>query len=107
MCVGKDFTIKVFNNSSSDALTISETATSVGVYQNFQSFRFYWSDSVTVTSMDRQYTDVELLNDTSTSTDFDNDNTSILVTFDPDQVANFADATQVYKITLESNDHTS
>ena len=57
--------------------------------------------------MDRQYTDVELLNDTSTSTDFDNDNTSILVTFDPDQVANFADATQVYKITLESNDHTS
>ena len=107
LCVGKDFTIKVFNNSSSDALTISETATSVGVYQNFQSFRFYWSDSVTVTSMDRQYTDVELLNDTSTSTDFDNDNTSILVTFDPDQVANFADATQVYKITLESNDHTS
>jgi hypothetical protein len=37
-CVGKDFTIKVFNNTSSDALTISETATSVGVYQNFQSF---------------------------------------------------------------------
>jgi hypothetical protein len=54
-----------------------------------------------------QYTDVELLNDTSTSTDFDNDNTSFLITFDPDQVANFADATQVYKITLESNDHTS
>ena len=106
-CVGKDFTIKVFNNTSSDALTISETATSVGVYQNFQSFRFYWQDSVTVTSMSKQYTDVELLNDTSTTTDYDNNNTSFLLTFDPDQVANFADATQVYKITIESNDHTS
>jgi hypothetical protein len=106
-CVGKDFTVKVFNNSSSDALTISETATAVGVYQNFQSFRFYWQDSVTVTSMSKQYTDVELLNDTSTSTDFDGNNTSFLLTFDPDQVANFADATQVYKITIESNDHTS
>lgn len=106
-CVGKDFTIKVFNNTSSDALTISETATAVGVYQNFQSFRFYWQDSVTVTSMSRQYTDVELLNDTSTSTDYDGNNTSFLLTFDPDQVANFADATQVYKITIESNDHTS
>lgn len=106
-CVGKDFTIKVFNNTTSDALTLSETATSVGVYQGFQSFRFYWSDSVTVTSMSQQYTDVELLNDTSTTTDYDQNNTSFLITFDPDQVANFADATQVYKITIESNDHTS
>ena len=106
-CVGKDFTIKVFNNTSSDALTFSETATSVGVYAGYQSFRFYWQDSVTVTSMSRQYTDVELLNDTSTSTDYDNNNTSFLITFDPDQLASFADATQVYKITLESNDHTS
>jgi hypothetical protein len=57
--------------------------------------------------MSRQYTDVELLNDTSTSTDYDGNNTSFLLTFDPDQVANFADATQVYKITIESNDHTS
>ena len=106
-CVGKDFTIKVFNNTSSDALTISETATSVGVYQNFQSFRFYWQDSVTVTSMSRQYTDVELLNDTSDATDFNANTNSFLLTFDPDQLANFADATQVYKITIESNDHTS
>ena len=105
-CEGKDFTIKVFNNTSSDALTISETATSPGVYQNFQSFRFYWQDSVTVVSMSKQYTDVELLNDTSATTDFSNNNTSFLITFDPDQMANFADAKDVYKITIESNDHT-
>jgi hypothetical protein len=106
-CVGKDFTIKVYSDSAAEALSISETATSPGVYQNFQSFRFHWSDSVTVTSMSQQYTDVELLNDTSDATDFNNDDNAFLITFDPDQVANFADATQVYKITLETNDHTS
>jgi hypothetical protein len=107
MCEGKDFTIKVFNNSSSDALTISETATGVGVYQNFQSFRFWWRDSVTVTAMSQQYTDVELLNDTSATNDFTDNVNSFLITFDPDQMANFADAKDVYKITIESNDHTS
>ena len=106
-CVGKDFTIKVFNNSSSDALTVDETATSLGVYQNFQSFRFYWQDSVTVTSKSLQYTDVELLNDTSDSTDFDANVNAFIITFNPDQVANYADATQVYKITVETNDPTS
>ncbi len=106
-CLYKDFTIKVFNNSSSDALTISETATAPSVYQNFQSFRFWWQDTTTVTSMSRQYTDVELLNDTSDLADFNGNSNSFLITFDPDQLANFADATQVYKITIESNDHTS
>jgi hypothetical protein len=106
-CVGKDFTIKVFNNSSSDALTVGETATSLGVYQNFQSFRFYWQDSVTVTSKSLQYTDVELLNDTSDATDFNANINAFIITFDPDQVANYADATQVYKITVETNDPTN
>jgi hypothetical protein len=57
--------------------------------------------------MSQQYTDVELLNDTSDLTDFNGNSNSFLITFDPDQLANFADATQVYKITIESNDHTS
>lgn len=105
-CVGKDFTIKVFNNSSSDPLTIDETETSLGVYRNFQSFRFFWQDSVTVVSKSMQYTDVELLNDTSDATDFDANINSFIITFNPDQVANYADATQVYKITVETNDPT-
>ena len=106
-CLYKDFTIQVFNNSSSDALTLSETATAVGVYQNYQSFRFWWQDTTTVTSMDRQYTDVELLNDTSDTTDFMANTNSFLITFDPDQVASFADARDVYKISLQSSNHTS
>ncbi len=104
-CVNDDFTIRLYSNTSSTPLTLSETATSVGVYQGFQEFRFWWRDSVTVTAMSRQYTDVELLNDTSTSTDFTSNQTSFLITFDPDQVANFADARDVFKITLESSTH--
>jgi hypothetical protein len=104
-CVTKDFTIRLFADSSSTALTLSETATSVGVYQGFQEFRFWWQDSVTVTAMSRQYTDVELLNDTSEATDFNANQTAFLITFDPDQVASFADARDVFKITLESSTH--
>jgi hypothetical protein len=106
-CVGKDFTIKVFNNSSSDPLTVDETETSLGVYRNFQSFRFFWQDSVTVVSKSMQYTDVELLNDTSYATYFNANINSFIITFNPDQVANYADATQVYKITVETNDPTN
>ena len=106
-CVGKDFTIKVFNNSSSDPLTVDETETSLGVYRNFQSFRFFWQDSVTVVSKSMQYTDVELLNDTSDATDFNANINAFIITFNPDQVANYADATQVYKITVETNDPTN
>ena len=106
-CVTKDFTIQVFSDTATAALTISETATSPGVYQGYQEFRFYWQDSVTVTSMSRQYTDVELLNDTSDATDFNANTTSFLITFDPDQVANFADARDVYKISLQTSNHTS
>ncbi len=104
-CVNKDFTVRLFSSTSSTPLTLSETATSVGVYQGFQEFRFWWRDSVTVTAMSRQYTDVELLNDTSDATDFNANQTAFLITFDPDQVASFADARDVFKITLESSTH--
>jgi hypothetical protein len=104
-CVNKDFTVRLYSSTSSTPLTLSETATSVGVYQGFQEFRFWWRDSVTVTAMSRQYTDVELLNDTSDATDFNANQTAFLITFDPDQVASFADARDVFKITLESSTH--
>ena len=56
--------------------------------------------------MGTQYTDVALLNDTSTATDFDGNATAFQITFDPDTAANFADTKNVYKITLESAPHT-
>jgi hypothetical protein len=105
-CVGDDFIIKVWSNTSNSPLVLSDSATSGSTYQTFTSTRFYWSDSVTVRTMGSQYTDVELLNDTSTSTDFTSNQTAIQITFDPDTVANFADAKDIYKITLETAPHT-
>jgi hypothetical protein len=105
-CVEEDFIIKVWNNTGNSPLTLSDSATSISTYDTFTSTRFYWSDSVTVRTMGSQYTDVELLNDTSTSTDFTTNATAIQITFDPDTAANFADTKNVYKITLETAPHT-
>jgi len=105
-CVGDDFIIKVYSNTDNAPLVLSDSATGVSTYQTFTSTRFYWSDSVTVSTMGSQYTDVELLNDTSTSTDFTTNATAIQITFDPDTAANFADTKNVYKITLETAPHT-
>jgi hypothetical protein len=105
-CVGKDFIIKVYNNTGDTPLTLTDSATSVSTYDTFTSTRFYWSDSVTVSTMGFQYTDVELLNDTSTTTDFDANDTAFQITFDADNASNFADTKNAYKITLETAPHT-
>jgi hypothetical protein len=85
---------------------LSDSATSVSTYETFTATRFYWSDSVTVRTMGSQYTDVELLNDTSTATDFNDNLTAFQITFDGDLAASFADTKNVYKITLETAPHT-
>lgn len=103
-CVGKDFIVQVWSNSAPNALTSSETSTS-GTYTTTSSVRFYFQDSATVTMMSNQYTDIELLTDT-TSNEFASDQSSFQLVFDPDQVSSFADASQIYKITLQSVPHT-
>lgn len=104
-CVGKDFIVQVWSNAGADALTSSETKTS-GTYTTANSVRFHFVDSSTVTMMSNQYTDIELLTDT-TSSEFANDQSSFQLVFDPDQTSSFADASQVYKITLQSVTHTA
>jgi hypothetical protein len=105
-CVTKDFIIQVWNNTGDSPLVLSDSATSVSTYETFTATRFYWSDSVTVRTMGSQYTDVELLNDTSTATDFNDNLTAFQITFDGDLAASFADTKNVYKITLETAPHT-
>jgi len=105
-CVNKDFIIKVWDNTDNAPLGISDSATSVSTYDTFTALRFYWSDSVTVQTMGTQYTDVELLNDTSDSTDFTTNATAFQITFDGDLASSFADAKNIYKITLETAPHT-
>jgi hypothetical protein len=103
-CVGEDFIVQVWANSDPNALTASETKTS-GTYTTTNSVRFYFADSATVTMMSNQYTDIELLTDL-TSNEFTNNQSSFQLVFDPDQLSSFADASQIYKITLQSTDHT-
>jgi len=105
-CVGDDFILQMYSESAAGALTLSETATSPGNYQGFTSVRFYFQDSATVTMMSNQYTDVELLTDIDAgSTEFTNNQNSFQLTFDPDTYANFADAKDVFKITLQTAPH--
>ena len=102
-CVGKDFIVQVFSDSGASALNLSETA-SAGSYITSNSVRFYFQDSATVTMVSSQYSDIELLTDT-TSSEFANDESSFQLIFDPDQTSSFADASQIYKITLQSTNH--
>lgn len=101
-CVGEDFIIQVFSNAGADALTLSETR-SAGSYITSNSVRFSFIDSSTVRMVSNQYTDIELLTDT-TSNEFANDQSSFQLVFDPDQTSSFADASQIFKITIQSLD---
>jgi hypothetical protein len=105
-CVGDDFIIKVWNNTSNTPLVITDSTTA-GANETFTATRFWWSDSVTVRVMGNQFTDVELMNDTSTSTDFTTNRTAFWVSFDADpNNKNLANTKDVYKITLETAPHT-
>ena len=104
-CVGKDFTVQVWSNAGASALTTSETS-SAGSYVTSDSVTFYFQDSATVTMQSAQYTDIELLTDVE-SNEFDNNQSSFQLVFDPDQASSFANATEVYKITLTTSPHRS
>lgn len=108
-CVGNDFIIEVYSDSDQGPLTLSEETETVGTYIPVSSFRFYFSDSATVTSVGTRtkYTDVEILTDLSDGTEYDANQNSFLITFDPDQVASFADATNISKITIQTTPHTT
>jgi hypothetical protein len=59
-----------------------------------------------VTVLGSQYTDVEFVSDIQDSTDFNNNETGFIVTFDADRIEGFANASDVHKITLETAPHT-
>jgi hypothetical protein len=100
-CVGDYFTVQVWSNAGANALTSSETK-SAGNYVTSDSVTFRFVDSATVTMVSNQYTDIELLTDV-TSNEFTNDQSSFQLTFDPDQTSSFANATEVYKITVTTS----
>jgi len=100
-CVGDYFTVQVWSNAGENALTSSETK-SAGSYVTSDSVTFRFVDSATVTMVSNQYTDIELLTDV-TSNEFASNQSSFQLTFDPDQTSSFANATEVYKITVTTS----
>jgi hypothetical protein len=101
-CVGNDFIIQVYGDTGT-ALTVSESATSLNNYNQYDAARFTYTDSNTVVMTDRQYTDVAILTDTSDgSTEFTSNQGSIQITFDPDRTLSFADASLIRKITIQT-----
>jgi hypothetical protein len=106
-CVNKDFIIKLWDNTSNTPLVLTDSTTAEGPNETFTATRIYWSDSVTVRVMGSQFTDVDLMNDTSTSTDFTTNATALLISFDADpNNTNLANTKNVYKITVETAPHT-
>jgi len=99
-CAGKDFIVRVYSDSSSTALTLGETGVAGTNYTTQSQFRFYYQDSSTVSPVTALFADVEAATDSTTDTAG-----SLQITFDADRIASFAQAGQVYKITLESTPH--
>jgi hypothetical protein len=101
-CTGDDFIIQVYGETGT-ALTVSESATSLNNYTQYDAARFSYVDSNTVRMTDTQYTDVDILTDTSAgSTEFTSNQGSIQITFDPDRTLTFADATLIRRITIQT-----
>jgi hypothetical protein len=102
-CIGDEFTIQVYAETGT-ALVVSESATAANgaSYIQFDLGRFYYQDSATVVAIDRSYIDYDVLTDTTESTEVASNN-QVQSTFDPDRVLSFADASQIRRITIQTN----
>jgi hypothetical protein len=101
-CVGDDFIIQVYGETDT-ALTLSESATSLNNYVQYDLARFSYVDSNTVQMVGTQYTDVDVLTDTSAgSTEFTSNQGQIQITFDPDRTVSAADASVIRRITIQT-----
>ena len=105
-CINTNFSIQVFDNTpGSSALSNSDSATSKAAtpytYKTYDAAKFYiGSDSSTVNSLSSAYTDIENATDPTADSSI-----SVQVTFDPDLVADFANAQSVYKIVVQTTAH--
>jgi hypothetical protein len=100
-CVGNDFIIQVYGETDT-ALTLSESATSLNNYVQYDLARFSYVDSNTVRMVGTQYTDVDILTDTTSATEFNANQGQIQITFDPDRTVSAADASVIRRITIQT-----
>ena len=101
-CVGKDFIIQVYGETGT-ALTLTESATSISDYVQYDAVRFSYVDSNTVVLTNtNQYADVYILTDTSSSTEFDANQGQIQIVFDADRMISMADSSLLRRITIQT-----
>jgi hypothetical protein len=102
-CVGKDFIIQVYGETGT-ALTLTESATSISDYVQYDAVRFSYVDSNTVVLTNtNQYADVYILTDNSTgSTEFDSNQGQIQIVFDADRMISMADSSLLRRITIQT-----
>lgn len=102
-CVGDDFTIQVYGDTGT-ALNLTESATSISNYVQYDAVRFSYVDSNTVVLTDpNQYAFVDILTDTSAgSTEFTSNQGQIQITFDADRMISMADASLLSRITIQT-----
>ena len=101
-CVGKDFIIQVYGETGT-ALTLTESATSISDYVQYDAVRFSYVDSNTVVLTNtNQYADVYILTDTSSSTEFDSNQGQIQIVFDADRMISMADSSLLRRITIQT-----
>jgi hypothetical protein len=102
-CVGKDFIIQVYGETGT-ALTLTESATSISDYVQYDAVRFSYVDSNTVVLTNtNQYGDVYILTDNSTgSTEFESNQGQIQIVFDADRMISMADSSLLRRITIQT-----
>lgn len=101
-CTGDDFIIQVYGETGT-ALTLTESATSVSDYVQYDAVRFSYVDSNTVVLTNtNQYADVYILTDTSSSTEFNSNQGQIQIVFDADRMISMADASLLRRITIQT-----
>jgi len=102
-CVGKDFIIQVYGETGT-ALTLTESATSISDYVQYDAVRFSYVDSNTVVLTNtNQYADVYILTDNSTgSTEFESNQGQIQIVFDADRMISMADSSLLRRITIQT-----
>ena len=96
-CIGHDFIIRVFDDSNNAPISITDS----GSGTTYTGARIWFKDSKTFQVMGTGYIDSLAVNESISA----GQEQSVQIVFDADALASFADAKQIYKVTVESATH--
>ena len=96
-CIGADFIIRVYDDGSSTPITITDAGTGT----TFSGVRIWFKDATHFQGMGNAYVTPLAVNEAITGAQ----EQGVQVVFDADALASFADAKNIFKITIESVTH--